>query len=58
MQTIKNLPVTVYKTREVAASLAAANQAQDPDTEYRVVERADGRFVIALFDDGHPLGAL
>jgi hypothetical protein len=42
----------VFRDRETAQALAASNAADDPDAEYRVVEKDDGRFVVAIFEDG------
>jgi len=52
MQTIISNPFIIFASYDAAAKLAAANQEDDDVTEYRVVERDDGRFVIAMYEDG------
>lgn len=50
--TFLNLPITIFATYDAAKKIAEANQEGDDVTEYRVTEREDGRFVIAMFEDG------
>lgn len=50
--TFLNLPITIFATYEAAKKIADANQEGDDVTEYRITEREDGRFVIAMFEDG------
>jgi len=51
--TITNMTVTIFESRAAADAIAAANAAEDTSSEYRVVERRDGRFIIAVHgEDG------
>jgi hypothetical protein len=51
--TITNMTVTIFESRAPADTIAAANAAEDTSSEYRVVERKDGRFIIAVHgEDG------
>jgi hypothetical protein len=52
MQTIISHPFIIFPTFEAASKLAEANQAEDDVTEYRVTKLNDGRFVVAMFEDG------
>jgi hypothetical protein len=45
-------PFVIFRTQEEATKLAAENQATDDSAEYRVIEVNDGRFVVAVFEDG------
>lgn len=49
--------ITFHPTKEAAAKLAAANQAQDEDSEYRVEVGSNG-FFVAVYDDGERTGTL
>jgi hypothetical protein len=51
--TITNMTVTIFESRAAADTIAAANAAEDTSSEYRAVERKDGRFIIAVHgEDG------
>ena len=51
--TITNMTVTIFESRAATDAIAAANAAEDTSSEYRVVERKDGRFIIAVHgEDG------
>lgn len=52
MHTMISNPFMIFASYDKAANLAASNQEGDDVTEYRVVERDDGRFVIAMYEDG------
>jgi len=48
MRTVQH-PITSYKRREAAQKLADTMK-DDPDLVAKIVERRDGRFVVALHD--------
>jgi hypothetical protein len=51
--TITNTTFTILESRAVADAIAAKNAAEDTSSEYRVVERKDGRFIITVHgEDG------
>ena len=51
--TITNTTFTIFESRTAADAIAATNAAEDTSSEYRVVERKDGRFIIAVHgEDG------
>ncbi len=49
--TITRQIITFYPTKAKAEVLAASLFADDPETEYRVVEASKG-FFVAIFEDG------
>ena len=51
--TITNMTFAIFESRAAADAIAATNAAEDTSSEYRVVERKDGRFIIAVHgEDG------
>jgi hypothetical protein len=51
--TLPNMTVTIFESRAAADAIAAENTAEDTSSEYRVVERKDGRFIVAVHgEDG------
>lgn len=52
MSVIISYPFVIFSSFDAASKVAAANQDQDDDTEYRVTEISGGRFVIAMFEGG------
>lgn len=56
---LDKLPVTIFKTEEKAAELAALNAAGDPDSSYTVEAWLPKGYVIVVSDfDGFRLGVL
>lgn len=51
MTTIDRQIYTIYLDESQPAALVAGLKADDPETDYRVVENAKGWFV-AIFEDG------
>jgi hypothetical protein len=51
MPLIIDIPFTVFSDREEANRIAKACNA-DEKTEYRVTDRPDGKFTIAMYEDG------
>jgi len=51
MNTITRQTFTFFPTHAAAAALAANLLADDPTTDYRVVEGSKG-FFVAIFEDG------
>ena len=49
--TITNTTFTIFESRTAADAIAATNAAEDTSSEYRVVERKDGRFIIIVHDE-------
>ena len=58
MATITRQTFTFFATKAQAEALAAVNQAADADSEYRVIENADGKFFVAIFEDGEQVFTL
>ena len=57
--TITNMTFTIFDSRAAAEAIAVTNAAQDTSSEYRVVERKDGRFIITVHrEDGKFLSCL
>ncbi len=51
--TIINMTFTIFESRAAADAIAATRAAEDTSSEYRVVERKDGRFIITIHgEDG------
>jgi hypothetical protein len=46
--TITDTTFTICETRAAADAIVATNAAKDTSSEYRVVERKDGRFIITV----------
>lgn len=51
MTSIARQTFTFYPTQAAAAALAATLNADDPETDYRVIEASKG-FFVAIFEDG------
>ena len=49
--TILNNSMTTWPTYDGAARITAANNSDDDDAEYRVVQLAERRFAIAVYDE-------
>ena len=49
--TSDNTTFTIFESRTAADAIAATNPAEDTSSEYRVVERKDGRFIITVHDE-------
>lgn len=58
MATIVNNSFTFFPSREAAAKIAAANQAQDDDWQYRVEEGKFGFFVAIYDEDNNRVASL
>ena len=56
--TINSQTFTFFPTKAQADALAAANQVEDADAEYRVIENASGKFFVAVFENGEQIGTL
>jgi hypothetical protein len=57
--TITDKTFTIFESRAAADAIAAKNAAQDTSSEYRVVERKDGRYIIAVHgEDGKFISCL
>jgi hypothetical protein len=51
--TITNMTFTIFESRAAADAIAAKNAAEDASSEYRVVERKDGRYIVTVHgEDG------
>ena len=50
--TITNMTFTIFESRAAADAIAATNAAEDTSSEYRVVERKDGRYIITVHGEG------
>ena len=55
--TITNKTFTYFPTQEKAQVLASSLLADDPETDYRVVEASKG-FFVAIFEDGEQVHTL
>jgi hypothetical protein len=57
--TITDTTFSIFETRAAAEAIAATNAAEDTLSEYRVVERKDGRFIITVHgEDGKFISCL
>ena len=57
--TITNMTFAIFESRAAADAIAVTNAAEDKSSEYRVVERKDGRFIIAVHgEDGKFISCL
>lgn len=57
--TITKMTFTIFDSRAAADAIAVTNAAEDTSSEYRVVERKDGRFIITVHrEDGKFLSCL
>ena len=57
--TLTNMTFTIFDSRATADAIAVTNAAEDTSSEYRVVERKDGRFIITVHrEDGKFLSCL
>ena len=57
--TITNMTFAIFESRAAADAIAVTNAAEDKSSEYRVVERKDRRFIIAVHgEDGKFISCL
>ena len=57
--TITDLTFTIFESRAAADAIVATKAAEETSSEYRVVERKDGRYIITVHgDDGKFISCL
>ena len=56
---ITDLTFTIFESRAAADAIVATKAAEETSSEYRVVERKDGRYIITVHgDDGKFISCL